>query len=366
MKRPLGLSEDGVSSSGMKRPLSEADLPYSRKKRKRIRRIWTERNLRLAKKYPERAAKFWIHKQWIQDCGLEQATHEVLEMIKNVERDGRIYTKEEESSDVINGTEKDRPRQSRTRPEGILPNEVMKPKNLNKPWDPVRMDQMIDALLAEEYLPNIASQAGVTPKAVARQKEHVLLYNELCRKSLEYVPIKRKSRQGLRHTKMEKRLIKAHLERKIPIEVTAKILQRSPAECKLEWKPSIPPQRFGKYSAGEDKRAQKKNLKNSCHILGIAQDLVSGTDVLLAHRYLYYCLKRPIITNRVYNEAKAEEMEFGIEVDKLEQDASDRVKDYPEPIRALAQYMLYRHELTQLYPALRYLPYGWEESNKKA
>lgn len=79
-------------------------------------------------------------------------------------------------------------------------------------------------------------------------------------------------------------------------------------------------------------------------------------DQVLAHRYLFYCSKKPIISNEAYDDAKEEAMEFGGGFDILSEPASDRPVDYPAHIRSLAFYLLYKTEALKEYPNKNCLP----------
>lgn len=67
-----------------------------------------------------------------------------------------------------------------------------------------------------------------------------------------------------------------------------------------------------------------------------------STDLIWAYRYCYYVIKLPVVSDAVYDAAKAEEMEFGPGSPILSMPASDRVIDYPVHIGELALYMVYK------------------------
>ncbi len=91
--------------------------------------------------------------------------------------------------------------------------------------------------------------------------------------------------------------------------------------------------------------------------IGDLKDLISDVDILLAHRYLYWCAKRPIISDRAYDVLKRELMEYGGGYKKLTRPASDRATGYRAHIRSLAFYLLYKFEIKQPKPwTTRHLP----------
>ncbi len=96
------------------------------------------------------------------------------------------------------------------------------------------------------------------------------------------------------------------------------------------------------------------------------KDIAPMLDILQALRYNYYCAKRAVVPNRVYDEAKEEEMEYGGGSPILSQPASDRPTDYPSHIRCLAFYMHYKYEMKQPVPWQNGLPFDFFPHKPKA
>jgi hypothetical protein len=82
-------------------------------------------------------------------------------------------------------------------------------------------------------------------------------------------------------------------------------------------------------------------------------------DFLLACRFLYWCAKKPLIADEVYDTMKEEEMEYGTGTAALSLPASDRPIHYRDHIRSLAFYLLYREEVAKDHPDYNCLPPGW-------
>ncbi len=67
-------------------------------------------------------------------------------------------------------------------------------------------------------------------------------------------------------------------------------------------------------------------------------------ETLLAHRYLYYVLNTPVISDITYDvmEIQAIERTAGL-LEKLNKPGSSLESDYPENIKKLAQEILEKH-----------------------
>lgn len=153
-----------------------------------------------------------------------------------------------------------------------------------------------------------------------------------------YLPYRRVSRQGMRFTENENRLIQRHQEKGISTEDTARMLMRKPNEVLPDYKGQISIERM--------------------------KQVAPRVDVLLACRYLYWCTKKKVISDQAYDEAKAEEIEFGGGSDMLTRSASNKVVDYPPHIRSLAFYMLYKEMVRTGKWEPDVLPAGWAEGRK--
>lgn len=146
---------------------------------------------------------------------------------------------------------------------------------------------------------------------------------------------RRKSRVGMKMTQLELQIAHKHHEMGYPVAHTARMLARRPSE--------ICPDYYGRITFNQMK----------C--------LAPVSDMILAHHYLYHANKSPIITDQAYDEAKAEEIEFGGGGPMLHALAktSGKVTDYPPHIRSLAYYMLHKFmEATGQWND-RVLPYSW-------
>ncbi len=188
----------------------------------------------------------------------------------------------------------------------FLPDEEVKNKSIDVPWKKSETDKMLDLYFGGHHPNRIAQCLGRNPKAVKRRLEQ-FVYNEDGRAE-RYEQRQRHSRKGKRITENERLMIDAHRERKIPIEVTAGILAREISEI---------------------------------HFDGTSQDRVgpSSLDLVLAHRYIHFVYKTPVISNNTYDNLKAEEIEYGKGGKELRGDP----KDCPRYIKTLALFLVERY-----------------------
>lgn len=191
-------------------------------------------------------------------------------------------------------------------------------------------DLFMDAVLDGKDPEEIACMFNRSVKEVGRH------FHQVFYPSKPYHPWgRRKSRTGMKLTQLELKIIHKHNEAGIPVAHTARMLARKPIE--------INPDYYGRITFRQMK----------C--------LAPVADQLLAHHYLYYVSKSPIISDQAYDEAKEEEIEYGgggpllraiAETDK-------QVCNYPPHIRSLANYMHYKFmEVTGEWND-RVLPYSW-------
>ncbi len=68
-----------------------------------------------------------------------------------------------------------------------------------------------------------------------------------------------------------------------------------------------------------------------------------GVDLVLAHRYLYYCKNISLLSDQAYDSMEKEEAEFGAHGKILQTPGSDNPADYQPHIRALALYLAFKY-----------------------
>lgn len=198
---------------------------------------------------------------------------------------------------------------------GLLPDKEVRNEQADAPWRRSETDKMLDLYLSGAHPKHIAVELKRNPKAVRRRLEQ-FTYNE--RGWVErYQPRQRNSRKNKRMTETEILILKAHAERKVPIELTARLLARSLDELKLQ-----------------PKMEQSKVKQNVC--------LAPTLDLILAHRHLYFLRKRPVISDAAYDTLVQEEIEYG-----GGEKAFKEMKDFakvPLYIRNLALYLEGKNE----------------------
>ncbi len=196
----------------------------------------------------------------------------------------------------------------------LFPEEDVKNELIDDPWMKSHTDKMLDMYFAGAHPQRIAAALGRNPKAVKRRLEK-FAYNE-CDRAVKYEPFRRLSRRGMRLTENEKRMIQTFRTKGFPMSALATVLCRELKEIHSDLSGQVSRERF--------------------------KEVAPRIDLLLAHRYLYWVAKNPVVTDSFYDEMKKEEMEFGGGADVLSLPASDRVVDYPAHIRSLALYVEYK------------------------
>jgi hypothetical protein len=209
----------------------------------------------------------------------------------------------------------------------LIPDSIIKNQRADDPWKKKETDKMLDLYLAGGHPKEIAYKLQRNPKAIKRRLEQ-FTYNERDR-TRKYEPRRRISRKGMRWTENEKLIKQECLVRGVPVSDIARVLQRNANEVMPDYKGEIQVNSF--------------------------MDIAPRNDLLLAHRYLYWVAKKPIISNQAYDAAKKEELEFGA-CSELLKPASGHAVDYPAHIRYLAFYMLYRKEAPKEIPETDCLP----------
>ena len=188
-------------------------------------------------------------------------------------------------------------------------------KHADEPWKKKESDRMLDLYFGGTPPDRVARLLGRTPKSVKRRIE-LYTYNE-SGWATKYLPRQRISRMGKKLTQNETVLIKAHQERKVPADATARLLQRAVAE----------------FFRGESALSRFE-----------AKQLGTGVDLVLAYRYLHYCKGISMVSDYDYDALEKEEMEFGKNGKVLlEKVGSDNPDDYPNHIRALGMYLAFKY-----------------------
>lgn len=212
----------------------------------------------------------------------------------------------------------------------LIPKCRVENKRQEMPWKKKERDKALDLFFRGTHPSRIAIKLGRNPKAVERLIQEYR-YNERD-KALRYEPRRRVSRKGQRMTKNEWMFVKSHGKRNIPREVTARLLARAPGEILV--------------NELVDYRQNKEVTKIETQIkFNFLKAAAPTLDQLLAHKYLYWVAKCPVIPDKEYDSAKAEEIEFGCGAESLESASGFRkALDYPAHIRSLAFYLQYKFQ----------------------
>jgi hypothetical protein len=202
--------------------------------------------------------------------------------------------------------------------EGLFPDDEFKNEKAEAPWTKGETDQMLELYFAGCPPGRIAVALKRNPKAIRRRLEQ-FTYNERDRAVLYTPTNRRSSRKGKRITENEKLIIREHWEREVPIEATAKVLQRDPNEIR------------------RDHNSESQHQADSEATPG------ANVDLILAYRYCYYVKGVSIVTDQAYDLLEKEAIEFGGGYAELTKPGSDKADDYPPHIRALGMYLIFKY-----------------------
>lgn len=199
-------------------------------------------------------------------------------------------------------------------------------------WTQSDTDKMLDLFFSGMSTVEVAERLRASVQNV-RMRLKPFLFN-IDDRAKNYQSNFRVSRKSKSLSFTEKKVIETYQQNNIPLKYLVKLLQRPLSE--------IDPDDIGK--------AKAKVMK----------DVATGTDLVLAHRYLYHCTHTSIISDQAYDDLKAEEMEYGGGHGLLSQKASDLAIDYPPHIRSLAYYLQFKKWLDDKCPKdmEKQLPYA--------
>lgn len=238
--------------------------------------------------------------------------------------------------------------------------------NAGKPWDSKeQLDAVINRALRGQDYGRIDADLKLKRGGYSLKRQVDWLWrNENKRALFNYEPTEvRKWRGEKPLTKREKLIIRYHRRKSIPPKVTGRFLRRKASYVEALSEADIakepPSTEEPRPATDEDGLRYTKIKKKSKVGVGSLIDSISTVDIILAHRYLYYCSKHPVISDEAYDTFKHEEAEFGGDSKELAAKVGDKPLDFPDHIRSLGYYMLYKHEVKKDKPWTACLPYGW-------
>lgn len=182
------------------------------------------------------------------------------------------------------------------------------------PWKKSETDRMLDEYFDGAAPAVIAARMQRNLKAVQRRLEQ-FSYNERDR-SVLYAPFRRVSRKGKRLTPNELAFVKAHRQRQVPLDATARVLARAKSEL-------------------EGLGSNQKQVLQS-----LPKQFVPTLDTIAALRYAYHVYgkgKAGVVSDKQYDDLVEEEREFGNAV-QLESILMCPASKVPSRIRSLALY----------------------------
>jgi hypothetical protein len=197
----------------------------------------------------------------------------------------------------------------------LIPESQIENKRQQLPWKKRERDKVLNLYFAGTTPDRIAIRIGRNPKAVERLIQEYR-YNER-NKAVRYEPRRRKSRKGNRMTKNEWLFVKSHDKRNIPREVTARLLARAPGEILV-------------HELDKDRKSKEVVKIETQLKFNFIKPAAVSLDQLIAHIYLRRFAHCKILSDKEYDSAKAEEIEFAGAKAKIEQAENwPHVCDFP-------------------------------------
>jgi len=189
----------------------------------------------------------------------------------------------------------------------LLPEDSVRNKQAEEIWTKKEVDRLLDMFFEGADIVRIAAKLGRNPYAIKKKLDEYV-YNERNR-IVNYQPRQRISRKGKRLTGPERKLIRSCLKQGIDLEHAARVLMRDLSEIST--------------------KDQEQVVRN--------KQIAPTLDLVMAYRYIYHNYKFKLVSNKTYNDMKAEEEEYG---------GGSKVLSSPEPpyIKTLALYLTEKYE----------------------
>lgn len=148
------------------------------------------------------------------------------------------------------------------------------------------------------------------------------------------------SRAGARWSLRERKALAEFRRKRISLDYVSQVLGRPVKEVRAYYKANKSALRSMLPELERDERIRKdsKDLK-------LTTMTTTDEDILLAHRFLYYVKKQPVLSDTEYDQVEHEILEYSsVPIDSLcRHPGSDNAADYPPHIEALAIYFLLRY-----------------------
>lgn len=219
---------------------------------------------------------------------------------------------------------------------GFLPEEKMGNPGAGDPWKKGERDLALN----DYYNGGHPGQIGIKYKGsrIAFQNSiHNKLKSDYEGKLSRYEPTKlREDRTGKRWTPNEILDVRFQQQKKIPITLTAKLIQRPVAEIEkmLARKPS---------TADPDYKQKKAVAKTETKLrVSDIRKMVTGLDLIWALRYAHTASGyTPIVTDEEYDALVIDECEYGTSAQEFKK---IKAQGYPQYIKCLAEYLSSKKE----------------------
>lgn len=220
-------------------------IPSPATAQKQLRRIYVEKHLERARQQPAQIVDEMVALGMLShNTTRSQAEHHLQDLIRKIDSQGLAFPdpgrRDKKELFFKHYAAKEQHRAPRVKKPSVslFGADAFKPKKADKPWTPLDTDLVLDYYFgAQSHVPELWIKIGFEmdrkPKAIERHVQ-LFLYNEHGREAINYAPECRLWRGGKKFTGNERLVISRHAYIRLPIEVTARLLQRTPQEITHE------------------------------------------------------------------------------------------------------------------------------------
>lgn len=180
-----------------------------------------------------------------------------------------------------------------------------------RPWMKSDTDRMLDFYLDDLRVAEIAVRMKRNSRDVENRIEKFILNTD--DRVSRYEPFQRISRRRKPFSANETALVCSHAIRKIPLQLTTRVLQRALEEI-----------------------SSPQTMKTP--LVSDQKQIAPTMDLIWAHRYIFFVYKTPIISDKDYDDLVKEEIEFGGGGRTFEKIKSR--EGWPSHIKSLALYLV--------------------------
>lgn len=216
----------------------------------------------------------------------------------------------------------------------LFPAGTFEEEQADRPWSQRDTDRMFDLFFEGASPRRIAHKLHRTPKSV---KVRVMKFARNERNMAEeYRPRSRVYRKGKKWTQNDGRMLKPLRARGVSEAAIGRLLARDPE--------SLPGAKPGGFTSNVAQPVDRKSGRKRPTTIKVRM-MSDALDLLLAHRFLYYCKASPLLEDREYDKLERETIKGASDEERrvIETVSSDNPEDYPNHVRSLAGYLVFKY-----------------------